>query len=121
MTLFKIDGADFTDVLLENSMKWSRNDLDADGSGRSVLNGGMARRRITTKRKLSFQAKRLPQKRIEELCAALDKEYVTIYAPDPQEGFVTRTFYGSSVEAGLFRVMNGVAYWDDCSFSLIEK
>ena len=121
MELFKIDGVDFTDILDENSVRWARNDLDASGSGRSNIDGTMQRKRVATKRKLSFTGRRMNQERAQQLCDALDKEYVTLYFPDPQHGMSTKTFYGSTVEAGLFQVRDGVAYWDSVTFNLIEK
>jgi flagellum-specific peptidoglycan hydrolase FlgJ len=40
---------------------------------------------------------------------------------DPELGSVTKTFYGSSVDATTQKFRNGEVYWENTSFSLIER
>lgn len=118
--LFQVDGQDFTDCLTLDGMGWSRNDLDAPGSGRD-LSGMMSRRRVAAKRKLSVTLGVITGERLSALMSALDKQYVSITYDDPQSGLTTRTFYGSEVSATPFYEQNGVTWYKDGAFNLTER
>ena len=47
---------DYSDMVKMSGLGWKRNDLDADGSGRSPLDGLMWRSVVARKRTLSFDA-----------------------------------------------------------------
>lgn len=117
--VFKINDKEFTHLLPSSGIKWSRNDIDADSAGRD-LTGRMRRKRITTKRKLTFSCLRMDTKTIRELNEALMPQTVKVTYLDPIDGISTRTFYGSSVEATTQIVINGETYWEGTTFSLIE-
>lgn len=117
--VFKINGADFSGLLAEGGIKWSRNDLDADATGRD-LTGRMRRKRVATKRKLGMSCLRMDTKTMKELNEALMPQSVRVTYLDPVDGISTRTFYGSTVEATTQIVIQGETYWEGTTFSLIE-
>lgn len=119
--VFKIDGKDFTHLLLEGAIGWARNDIDTKKTGRSTLDAKMYRKRMAVKRKLNVTiGKRLSTAEIIELNKALLPETVQITFLDAIEGEVTKTFYGSSVEATTLVVIGDETYWEGTSFSLVE-
>lgn len=118
--VFKIDGVDFTRVVEEGGIRWSRNDLDADETGR-YINGNMRRNRIAVKRKLSVSCLRMDTETIIALNNALYPQFIRVTFLDAIDGETTRTFYGSTVEATTQISIDGETYWDGTSFSLIER
>lgn len=118
--VFKINGADFTHLLSEGAIKWSRNDLDSEETGRT-LDGMMHRTRIDIKRKLSVTTMMLTTEQIVELNSALEPAFVSVTYLDPLEGITTRTFYGSTVESTTQITMDGETYWTGTTFNLIEQ
>lgn len=117
--VFKINSVDFSALIAEGGIKWSRNDLDADTAGRD-LTGKMRRKRVATKRKLGFTCLRMDTETMRRLNEALMPQSVSVTYLDPIDGVTTRTFYGSSVEATTQIVINGETYWEGTAFSLIE-
>lgn len=117
---FKIDGKDFTYLLPESSIGWSRNDIDTKKTGRSTLDAKMYRKRLAVKRKLNITCRRMSTADMISLNKALLPETVQITFLDAIEGEVTKTFYGSSVEATTQIVIGDETYWDGASFSLVE-
>lgn len=118
--VFKIGGHDFTDLLLEGGVKWSRNDIDGSNAGRTQ-DGVMHRDRVDTKVKLELSIRRVTTEQMIELNAALEPQYVDVTYLDPQDGVVTRTFYGSSVSSSILRTSGGKTYWTGTTFNLIER
>ena len=119
--VFKIDGKDFTHLLLEGAIGWARNDIDTKKTGRSTLDAKMYRKRMAVKRKLNVTiGKRLSTAEIIELNKALLPETVQITFLDAIEGEVTKTFYGSSVESTTQVIIGDETYWDGTSFSMVE-
>ena len=68
--VFKIDNVDFSDCLVEGGLKWQRNDLDAEGSGRD-LSGLMNRDRVATKIRLDVTTIPLKTARLSQLLQAI--------------------------------------------------
>lgn len=123
--IFKIDGVDFSWILNEESIVWSRNDIDSENTKRSTLTGDMRRKRLAVKRKLGIKnCKDMTTDEIKSLNAALYPELISVEVLDPIVGGARKaTFYGSSVETTT-QVYDPVAdetYWVNTSFSLIEK
>lgn len=118
--VFKVDGKDFTSFVLESGIGWSRNDLDSEKTTRT-LDGVMRRSRIAIKRKLQVKCRRMNTAEMIALNKALLPQFIKVTFLDPIEGVVTKTFYGSTVEATTQITMNGITYWDGTSFSLIER
>lgn len=119
--VFKIGGKDFAHLVSSRGIKWSRNDLDASGTGRALNTGTMRRKRVAVKRKLAVTCLRMDEKAIKELNEALYPQFISVTFLDPIDGISTRTFYGSSVEATTQTVIDGETYWEGTAFSLIER
>ena len=117
--VFKIDNVDYTDVVKVDGLKWSRNDVDAAGSGRDK-SGNMRRRRVASKVKLQVSCRTLKHSRMLALNAALWPETVQITYLDPRVGLVTKTFYGSTVSAATQIAQDGETLWSGASFNLVE-
>lgn len=122
--ILKFDGVDFTWILGEGGIKWSRNDLDSQKTGRN-LNGEMGRKRVAVKRKLVFDnCKRMTTAQIRALNAAIYPPMLRVTFLDAITGEpYTGTFYGSTVEATtqIYDAASDETYWDGASFSLIER
>ena len=116
---FKINGVDFSDCVAAGKMDWARNDLDQDGSGRS-LDGYLHRHRVAQKRVLKIGCVRLSQARAQQLAAALNPETISVTYLDMQYGSTTKTFYGTELSGGIWGQLHGVLYWDNISFQLTE-
>lgn len=118
-----INGTDYSDILNEESIQWSRNDLDSDDAGRT-LDGIMHRKRVAIKRKLQIsELKRLTTEKIAQLNASLMPETIQVQFVDPIVGGVyTGTFYGSSVNATtmFYDEFDDVIYWDNIEFNITE-
>lgn len=120
IAIFKIGNADFTHLLPESGIIWSRNDLDSEKSART-MDGTMHRSRIAVKRKLSIKCRRMDTETMISLNNALLPQFVDVTYLDPVEGVTTKTFYGSSVDSTTQMTIDGVTYWESTSFSLIER
>lgn len=118
--VFEIDGKDFSWLIEEAGIKWSRNDLDSDKSGRT-LDGAMQRSRIGIKRKLSVTCLRMTTEQLMTLNAALLPAFIQVKYLDAIDGVTTRTFYGSAVEAATLVYIDGETHWSSTAFDLIER
>ena len=123
-TVFKIKNGsawhDYSDMVKMSGMGWKRNDLDADGSGRSALDGTMWRSVISRKRTLPFEI--MPDR--EDRYASLDTDlqqpfFEAMYAD--LHGILTKTFYCSSFEATLDLDIDDRREWSGGKFTLIER
>lgn len=118
--VFKIDGADFSDVLEEGGLQWEDNDLDEDGSGRDLA-GYMNRHVVARKDKLKITTIPLTTARVSQLLTAVRKQTVSVTYVNPQLGTqVTQTMYNSSRLATTERQYGDDILWDSIEFSLIE-
>ena len=117
---FIINGHDYAEYVQE--IKPSRNDLDADGSGRNLLNGLMYRKRIAIKAKLSVSFLRLDEAQMAQLENDMYPEYVSITTLDPRQNqLVTRTYYTSTINNGVQRYIGGKTVYDGVSFDITER
>ena len=80
----------------------------------------MHRKRLAVKRKLSVKCMRMNTETMIALNTALLPETVQITFLDAIEGVVTKTFYGSTVEATTQTTEGDETYWENTSFKLIE-
>ena len=118
---FRIDNVDFHDVLEEGGLVWTRNDLDADGSGRNLA-GEMERAVVTSKVTLDVKTIPLQTARISALLKALHKTYSDVTYLDPEEGaVVTKTFYNSECPATCERQYGSTQMWESVNFKFVEK
>ena len=122
--VFKIGDHDYTKYLSWDGLAPVRNDLDADGSGRNLLDGLMYRARIAQKDKWTVKFDRLPEEVVRTLAADLDMEYVSITLLDPKlNRIVTKTFYTSTVTYGSQRYSksDGLTIYDGLTFNITER
>lgn len=122
--IFKIGDHDYTAFLSEDGLQPSRNDLDADGSGRNLLDGEMFRVRIAQKDKWTVRFNRLPELVMRSIAADIDPQFVAITMLDPKTNrHITKTYYTSTLVYGLqhYDKSSGVTYYDGCTFNVTER
>jgi hypothetical protein len=120
--IFKIGAHDYTKYISDEGLQPSRNDLDADGSGRNLLDGLMYRTRIATKQKWTVSFLRLDETVMSRLVADLDADFVAITMLDSKLNRpVTRTYYCSTINEGVQRYIGGRTVYDGVTFNLIER
>ena len=106
------------------SLEMSRNDLDADGSGRDVQSGLMYRTRIAQKMKVEVKLLRLQQSVMQQLLSDISAPFYSATVVDPSTGAQTmKTFYTSTVPYGAQRYNKetGAPYYDGVSFDMTES
>lgn len=102
----------------------SRNDLDADGSGRDVQTGLMYRARIGSKMKVDVKLLPIQQTTHMQLLSDISGEYYSATVIDPHTGSqVTKTFYTATVPFGAQRYNKetGAPYYSGMTFSMTER
>ena len=102
----------------------SRNDLDADGSGRDVQTGIMYRTRIATKQKWDVKMLPLSETIHKQLLTDISGVYYSATILDPTTGTTaSKTFYTSSVPFGAQRYDKETKkpYYDGMTFSMTER
>lgn len=117
-----INGHNYAQYILE--LTPSRNDLDADGSGRDVQTGLMYRTRIGTKQKWEVKLMRISQAVHKQLLSDISPAFYSATILDPTTGAsVTKTFYTSTVPFGAQRYdkESGAPYYDGMTFSMTER
>ena len=120
--VFKIGEHDYTKWLANDGLQCTRNDLDADGSGRNLLDGLMYRSRIATKRKWTVAFNRLDGATLAQLEQDMDHDYVTVTMLDAKTNTQTaHTYYCSTITEGIQRYIGGEVVYDGVTFDLIER
>lgn len=122
--IFKIGNHDYTEYVAEDGLSPVRNDLDADGSGRNIMDGTMYRTRICSKDKWTISMLRLPEVIAQRLAKDLDATYVSVTMLDPKTNrHLTKTYYCSSVTYGIQRYnrSDGLTYYDGLTFNITER
>ena len=120
--IFKINNRDYAQYLAADGLKPSSNDLDADGSGRNILNGLMYRKRIATKLKWSVTFLRLDADVLARLRADMSTEYVRVTLLEPKTNrYVEREYYTSTINDGVQRMIGGHVVYDGVSFDITER
>ena len=112
-----VDGNDITRYI--SKLKWSINDIDAPNSGRDMT-GTMRRARVAVKAKLQFTCRTMTRAELLWLNGVIGPETVSVSYIDPSQGQRTGTFYGSSVDSGLWQSGGGETVWEAPTFSLVE-
>lgn len=117
-----INGHDYAQYIEE--LTPSRNDLDAEGSGRDVQTGTMYRTRIGTKQKWEVKMLRLTEALHRQLIADINPVFFNVTVLDPVTGAqATKTVYTSTVPFGAQRYdrESGAPVYDGMTFSLTER
>ena len=119
-----LDQLDFSWILGESGLTWSRNDIDTKNTTRSQVTGDMLRKRLTTKRKLNVRnCLRMTTAQIHALNVALDHDKIWVEILDPLTGgYREAEFYGSTIETStqIYDPVSEETYWNNTTFSLIE-
>lgn len=117
---FIINGHDYAEYIQE--LKPSRNDLDADGSGRNILDGLMHRKRISSKLKYSVSFIRLNETMTVQLSSDMWPQYIQVTMLDPKTNqLVEKTYYTSTINYGVQRYIGGETVYDGISFDITER
>ncbi len=122
--IFKIGENDYTAFLAEDGLSPVRNDLDADGSGRNLLDGLMYRARIAQKDKWTVKFNKLPELIVKSIAADINPEYVEITMLDPKTNrHLTKTYYTSTLTYGVQRYdrSQNLTYYEGTTFSITER
>lgn len=120
--LFKIGNHDYTEFV--DTLKPVRNDIDADGSGRNLLNGEMFRTRIAQKDKWSVTFLKLPELIMKSIAEDTDPEFAKITMLDPKSNRVLeKTYYTSTLTFGSQRYdkSQNLTYYEGCTFDMTER
>lgn len=119
MDLLIINGHDYSQYIKNTGYGWGRNDLDSSETTR-VKNGTLRRKKIATKRKLTFEVMGMTRAQLAQLDDDLSQEtfsatYMDLHGP------MTRTFYCSSFSAALTTTLRDDEHsWKSDEFTLTE-
>ena len=116
-----IDGTDITDLIAFGGFKWSRNDIDAPNTGRTIT-GLMIRDRVATKIRLDITCRPLKSAEHSMLMQLIMPEYVQVTYDDPVDGLVTKTMYANNNSSTfLIKHPDDEEYWGSVTFPLVER
>lgn len=115
---FKIDGVDMLPYIVQNGLKWTRNDIDGDDAGRT-MDGTMHRDRITSKVRLDVTCLPLSSEDAAVVLNAIMPEFVTVEYTDPMEGTVKKKMYANNIPATYIDTVTDK--WMGIAFPLIER
>ena len=118
---FAIGGVSFLSYLAEDGIKWTRFDVEAPDTGRT-LDGVMHRGRVASKVRLDITCRPLTSAEATAVLGAIRPEFVTVRYTDPQDGLVSKTMYSNNIPTICATVNpDGTAVWKGLSFPLIER
>ena len=118
---FTVNGVNLLNYLAEDGIKWTRFDVEAPDTGRT-LDGVMHRGRVASKVRLDITCRPLQSSEIMVVLGAIMPEYVTVRYIDPQDGAVTKTMYSNNIPTICATVnSDGTAVWKGLTFPLIER
>lgn len=113
---------DITPYIAAQGLKWSRNDIDAQNSGRDTQDGLMHRKRVSQKIRLDITCRPLLQEELTILLNAIEPQWLKVRYYDPKANAkVTKTMYTSTVPASFFFDDGIRQYWTGVEFPLIEQ
>ena len=117
-----INGHDYAGYV--ESLDISRNDLDAEGSGRDVQTGQMYRTRIGSKMKVEVKLLPIQETTHKQLLSDISGVFYNATVLDPSTGAAAqKTFYTSTVPFGAQRYNKETQkpYYSGMTFQMIEK
>lgn len=113
---------DLTPYIAAQGLKWSRNDIDAQNSGRDTQDGLMHRKRVAQKKRLDITCRPLLQAELTTVLNAIEPQWLQVRYYDPKENAtVTKIMYTSTVPASFFFDDGIKQYWTGVEFPLIER
>ena len=118
---FVVNGVSLLPYLAEDGLKWTRFDVEAPDTGRT-LDGVMHRGRVASKVRLDVTCRPLTSDQAQIVLRAILPEFVTVRYIDPQDGAVTKTMYSNNIPTICATVHpDGSAIWKGLTFPLIER
>lgn len=117
-----INGHDYAAYVEELNL--SRNDVDAEGSGRDVQTGLMYRARVASKLKAEVKLLPIQEAVHRRLLSDISGAFYSATVLDPATGSpTTREFYTSTVPFGAQRYNRetGAPYYSGMTFSMTER
>lgn len=122
MTTLKIDGTEIANYIHIDNFEWQRNDLEGSNAGRS-LSGLAFRDLVATKIRLDLSCRELTGAEREALETLLfSSEFHTVTSDDSIFRGSARTMYCNQMSGGFSRrKQNGVEYWKNVKFVLVER
>ena len=118
---FVVNGVSLLPYLAEDGLKWTRFDVEAPDTGRT-LDGVMHRGRVASKVRLDVTCRPLTSDQAQIVLRAILPEFVTVRYIDPQDGSVTRTMYSNNIPTICATVNpDGTCIWKGLTFPLIER
>lgn len=117
-----INGHDYAAYVQELNI--SRNDLDAEGSGRDVQTGLMYRTRIASKLKADVKLFDIPESVHKQLLSDISGVYYSATILDPTTGATaSMTFYTATVPFGAQRYdrESGAPRYSGMAWSMTER
>ena len=115
-----INGTDITRMIVEDGVKWQRNDVDGQNAGRN-LSATMIRDRKATKIRLDIKCLPLSADKSRQLLQLIEPEFVTVQYDDPMYGMTTKIMYSNNVPAQFDTRGDGTDNWKEIEFPLVEK
>ena len=107
--------------LAEDGIKWTRFDVEAPDTGRT-LDGVMHRGRVAVKIRLDITCRPLTAAEAATVLNAIGPEFVTVRYEDPMFGSVAKTMYSNNIPTICATVYpDGTARWEGLQFPLIER
>lgn len=113
---------DLTPYIAAQGLKWSRNDIDAQNSGRDVQSGTMIRKRVSQKTRLDISCRPLTSDELHTVLAAIQPQWLSVKFYDPiTNATVTKIMYTSTVPASFYYDDGIRQLWTGVEFPLIEQ
>jgi len=120
MIATKINGVDITPYIAYGGLKWTRSDIDAQGTTRDLA-GTLHRKRVATKTRLDISCRLLTSAEAKIVLSLIAPEQVTVEYLNPVTGEMrTAQMYSNNFPATFQIIKNGVVYWSGITFPLIE-
>ena len=116
--VFKINGVDMLPYIVQNGIKWQRNDIDGANAGRT-MDGTMHRQRVTSKVRLDVTCLPLYASDAAIVLNAIYPEYVEVEYTDPMNGLCIKQMYSNNTPATYVDKYTNM--WEGITFPLIER
>ena len=116
--VLKINGVDIVPYIAQKGIKWTRNDIDGEGSGRT-LDGVMHRSRLDSKIRLDITCLPLSSEDARKVLNAIYPEFIDVEYIDPMYGHTTKTMYSNNNPATYIDTKTDL--WEGITFPLIER
>lgn len=113
---------DITSYIALGGVKWSRQDIDAAGSGRGTQDGLMHRARVAIKIRLDVTCRPLTAAEASTVLTLIQPEWVWVKYLDVQTNTTqTKKMYSNNIPATYLMKKGSTEYWTGIAFPLIEQ